>query len=331
MFVARKEGPMKRFLVAALCMAGAAPVWADEFYHDFRKGPLPANIEWFQANKENVARLEPEGLRITLPRDWMHPYGGVGVSTTFGIQGDCEITTTYEILEAEEPPMGSYGVGVSLRVHYGPKELSNLSRVVRAGGRQIVLWNRAIEVDGKQKFPEDRVDCTDRIGRLRMKRVGTMLHYLRAAGEAGEEFQEAGKVEIGANEIRRVQLVGINGRQPVSADVRFIDLRIRSDGPLPAPGEAPAGAAASGLPSPRILWWGLTAVLIALAMALPVVLRRRRVDATTTEAADPAEPAASGEMLEVQCPGCHKRLKVAAASAGKKVKCPGCAAAFVAR
>lgn len=318
-----------RCVVLALALFAGSRACADEFYHDFRSGTLPRGLALFQAKKEGVVKIEPEGLRITVPKDWEHPFGGVGVSTTFGLKGDFEITTTFEILEAETPPAG-FGVGVTLRVVKAEpsNELANLSRVVRAKDRQVVLWSRSVEIPGaKPKYPEGAVPCTDKVGRLRLKRVGPMLHYLWAPGTEGGEFKEIKNLEFGDNDIKRVVLVGFNGRQPANADVRFFDLRIDSGADNPAP--QPAAAPVVGPPAdrPRSYWWLITAVsaaaLVGIALAIGVVVRRRRPSTS-------AEAAPIREALELRCPHCEKRLKVPSSAAGKKVKCPGCAAAFVA-
>src|SRR5438874_1689046 len=70
--------------------AQAARAGTVEFYHDFRGQPLPAELTWFNAADGKFFRQEPEGLRIVIPRTWIHPWGGIGFRTSFGFGGDFE-------------------------------------------------------------------------------------------------------------------------------------------------------------------------------------------------------------------------------------------------
>ena len=79
------------------------------YYHDFRGRPLPAELTRFQVN-DNLLQFEPQGLRITFPKTYGHPLGGVGVETGKA-QGDFDITATVEVLSLE-PPKGGPGMAV---------------------------------------------------------------------------------------------------------------------------------------------------------------------------------------------------------------------------
>jgi len=218
-------------VVVVLALSGSTAL-GENHYFDFRSRSLPDNLILFNAPEGNkIIRPENEGLRISIPESYIHPYGGIGAMTTFGVKGDFEITATYEILQADKPTTG-FGVGLSLRVHKQEpsKEVANIARLVRAKGQQIVLCNRSLELPGKKpQYPEFRTPCTDKIGRLRLKRVGTALTYSHANGAIGEKFDEIHTLEFGADQIRRVDLVGMTGRQPCNMDARFLDLRIQDE------------------------------------------------------------------------------------------------------
>ena len=80
-----------------------------EVYIDFRGRPLPPEIRVSGPEKAAFIRPEPEGLRVTLPKD-RYDLGAVKFDLVTAVKGDCEVTATLDILEAEEPP-DELGVG----------------------------------------------------------------------------------------------------------------------------------------------------------------------------------------------------------------------------
>src|SRR5262245_5238604 len=323
---------MKRLMTIVLVAGLASPVWTqdgpkwrDEFYHDFRGKPLPDGLTLFQVKNEQFIKTEPEGLRVTIPNDFIHPFGGIGVRTTFGIQGDFEIAATVEILEAEEPPPGGYGVGAILRLYKAEPspDFVNLARLHRAGDKQVIMWEQSIgPLDEKRKITAGPSQCTDKLIRLRIKREGTTLHFSWAPGLAGDDFRKLRQFEFGGDDLRYAALVGVTGRQKCNLDARFLDLRIRSGGMVAAAAPVAAKAAPSSSEAERNYWWLLTVavvvVLLGSGLALARLLRRRGRGTSA--------PAAVG-AIAVQCPSCQKRLKVPATMTGKKVKCPACGVA----
>ena len=267
----------------ALGQGGGVNKYVNEFHHDFRSRPLPPELSEFQVTEEAVVKVEPAGLRVTLPKTWIHPFGGVGVKTAFGIVGDFEITTAYEILQAETPPSG-YGVGVGLRVYKAEpsKELANVAYVVRSAAQPLMLWSRLIEAPGeKTKYPEGTTPWPDSIGRLRLKRTGTTLSFLAAPGLVGEDYQEIHAAEFGGNDIRAVALIGFTGRQSCTLDARFLDLRIKSSGPTVAPavgqqGAPPQNPGSRGWVSALVLLGLGSTFVFVLGLGAWVYLRQRR-------------------------------------------------------
>jgi hypothetical protein len=330
---------MTTSLLVLLTFAPGQPATADTYY-DFRGQPLSPELTVFPA-KEGVVKVEQDGLRITLPRSWIHPFGGVGVKTASGLRGDFEVTAGFEVLQADVPDTG-FGVGVCLGVQRaGSRELANLCRLVRDNGKPILYWEYSIEKepDAKLDYKAASIPGPAKEGRLRLKRTGSTLHFLWSPGTKGEEFQEIHKAEFGAGDIKHVRLVGLTGRQPRDLDARFLDLRIRSAAP-PVAAQAPEKGPASTPPAPgaRSFWWLLTLAVIVLVVAGGAVLMRlgktKRSSALQPreEAPVPAtkKSAAAEKPVEVQCPSCHKRLKLSASMVGKKVKCPGCGTALLA-
>jgi len=295
------------------------------FYHDFRGRPIPHELTLFNAEEGKFFRFEPEGLRITIPKTWIHPWGGIGFWTSFGFGGDFEVTTTCEILQADAPPSG-YGVGVTLYVAK-PAGGAGIGRLVRVNDKQLLLCNQAIEGPGKNtSWPEKGSPCTDTLLRLRLKRTGTTLHYLWAQGTAGEDFKEIDQCEFGDSEIHRIRLTAGTGRQPCNLDVRLIDLRVRSQtSDLPAASSlSPAGAPSKS----RWQVWLVLALVLTLSVGLWLAVRQsRRARETSVRAVAPPEqgqPEATPLPISFACSGCGKTLKAKVELAGKKVKCPQC-------
>jgi hypothetical protein len=280
-------------LAIALCLvlacsstSGRADELPSEYYHDFRTKPLPPELTYFNADDGSMFRQEPEGLRITIPKTMIHPWGGVGFRTSFGFKGDFEVTTTYEILQAEAPPAGGFGVGVCLYVAKpGTAGGSSLARLVRAGDTQVVFW----DFDRGEGAPKPRWDggmdhCADKVGRLRMKRTGTMLHHLWASGTQGDDFKEINQSEFGDDEIARVRLCALTGRQPCDVSVRLLDLRIRSqsmDQPVPV-----------AVPRRQSVWWAVALVIVLSLGVFLAVRTSRRAGKQPGHAGAEPQPAA---------------------------------------
>ncbi len=254
------------------CLAGVGR--ADDYYHDFRTKPLPAEMTLFNGDDGATIRQEPQGLRITIPKTYIHPWGGVGMRTSFGFEGDFEVTLSYEILHAETPLTG-FGVGVALYVAKPDGAGgSGIYRLVHPGDAQVVFrdLDRG-EAAPKPRYVGGMAPCTEKIGRLRLKRTGTTLHYLWAAGTEGEEFVEFDQAEFGADPIARIRFAALTGRQPCDLDVRLFDLRIRSQKV-----EHAAMVAGPTLAAPIRwrLWVALGLVLLLALGGLLAVLTRRR-------------------------------------------------------
>jgi Protein of unknown function (DUF1583) len=239
-----------------------------EFYHDFRGRPLPPELTWFHIDNDKTLQVEPEGVRIKIPKTWIHPWGGVGLKTAFGLKGNFEVTTAYEIIEAETPPDG-FGVGVCLFVGTGDRKGASAARLVKANGNQVALW----DITQDPQSLSGVVPCADKIGRLRLTRMGTVLYYLMAPGLESNDFKIFHQHEFGNADIEYVRLGALNGRTQSNVDVRLLDLRIRDQ--MKA---APIDAA----PLKSFRGWLAAAVVIflivaaSLALGLWFFVRRRR-------------------------------------------------------
>jgi hypothetical protein len=262
-----------------------------------------------------LIKVEAEGLRITLPKD-RESLSQVGFSIPLKVHGNFEITATFEIVEAETPKIG-YGVGATM----GVDDRARVGRYARPRGEQVILWDFWPVVDSVRKFEGGASPCVVTVGRMRLQRIGTILHFLWSAETSGENFDEIHTTEYGIEDTRFFTFVAESSGQPCAVDIRLVDIRIRSvseNAPI-IQWSAAAVAALCVVAGGGLLGWRL----VKRKGAQPR-LETPETKMTNEEAA----VAVSTAAVELECPNCHKRLKVLAHVVGKKVKCPGCNATF---
>jgi hypothetical protein len=277
--------------LAFVALALAQPPAEDKKYphdvhFDFRGKPLPPELTLTPNGSEQFVKSEPEGLRITLPKD-RADLAPVELRTRFMLKGDFEITAALEILQAEKPK-GGFGVGASIFVNkLEPRaEGATFGWLLRSGGKELIFWDRGFVKKGEApQYDIDYRPCTDKSLRLRLKRTGAQLSYLLGIGLIGDQFEELPPKTFGPNDIERALVRITTGRQRASVDVRLIDLRIRS-GAVPA---APIPVVEPPPVQPSRSWL-LAALCVALALTLPVTIifalllfRRRRIGADQTD------------------------------------------------
>jgi hypothetical protein len=300
-----------------------------EATHDFRGRPPPPGMVPFGPLKDGFIKAEPEGLRITLPRD-RDNMTTVGLSMALTLGGDFDITTAFEVLQADPPPPGTktYGVGLLMSVN----EAARVGRLTRANDWQVATWDRWATVDGKRRFLFASSPATGKAGRLRLQRVGTTLHFLWSPDTAGDNFNEISRCDFGAEDVTllRLELSTDTGDQPGALDLRLLDLKVRSDtlaaGQVFDPEEAPRIRSKGWLVAAGLLGLGLLVAWVALRVCLSL-RGRRRTGKTSEPVAAPGSPAGPGAAelpVSFACPGCGKKLRARPDRAGKKVLCPHC-------
>ncbi len=284
--------------------------------YDFRGKPLPKEMHVLSSELVHFVHSEPEGLRITLPKDRTELQPLV-LGTRFGLEGDFEITVTLEILDAEPPPTG-YGAGATFFINKQdkPGAGATIGRLLRPNGKDILLVDH---VFGKgHNPPHEAVESlsTDKRLRMRFKRTGAKLSYHVAPGLQDTKFEELWATNFGTDDIRQVIMIVTTGKQPAGIDVRWIDLRIRSagvHGPMPP---MPTEPSRLWLVTALLAAFGvLVVLLVSIAAALFLQRRWQQLDVV-----------AAGFTL-FDCPHCGKRLKAKTELAGKNVKCPKCGTA----
>jgi hypothetical protein len=290
---------------------------------DFRGRPLPPDIVPYGPQTDAFIKVQAEGLRITLPRD-RPGRPPLGLTMPLTVAGDFEITTTLEILEADEPDPDTrtYGVGVLLSLN----QAARIGRLSRAQGKQVVTWDRWGEVAGKRKFLVGDAPCSDKGVRLRLKRVGTNLDFLWAPEGAGDRFTSIHQCEFGADDITelRWELNPQLGDRPALLDFRLVDLTVRSGNltanPVPATEEKNSSGG-------WLVLAALLAFVILSSLAAWAVVRHRRPKerpAVATGQEENEEPTTALPQVSFPCSGCGRNLKAKAALAGQKVKCSQC-------
>lgn len=273
------SAPTRHFLVLLLFVAPLAVFAQDkgptDFTCDFRnQRELPAGLELVNDRDREFCRLEPEGLRITIPRTATHGLGGVGVRTTFAMPGDFDVIVTAQVLSAERPPTGS-GSGITM---YLPtvtgKDAVFIGRMHTKKGKQILLCSRQHIDETGQHWAQHPRPCEESLLRIRLKRTGKTVSYQFAPGVEGGTFEEVHREEFGDDPIERIRLTAANQQTEAAMDIRVLQLQVRSDFP-PLPAEPRAERA--GLRLVKLLLVGIGAVLVA-GLAAYVWKRRRSFD-----------------------------------------------------
>ena len=108
-------------------------------------------------------------------------------------------------------------------------------------------------------------------GKLRLKRQGTVLHYLVADGES-DEFVELREAEFSEGDLSQLYFAAQTGGSPTPVDVAWTDLEVRA-GQLVRPYQPPEAP-----PIWPILLFGVGGVLlIVLAVAWQWLRARRSI------------------------------------------------------
>jgi serine/threonine-protein kinase len=317
-------------LFQAQAPAPAAQALRDELYQDFRGNkPIHTALHWGGLDGEEVIEPGEKGLRIqlTAKRTRKDP---VCLVLGAGIKGDMEVTTGFELLEANPPKEGN-GVGFELYVMLDTptNEAIALVRVKRPDGSDGYICTHMQTVEGKRRYQTTTPPAAGKSGQLRMTRTGKA--FTLWAAEEGGAFRELARYELEPSVLKMVRIAAYPGGAIEPVDVRIHDLRVRAEGELAA-----GGAAATAVTTRPAVGrtWLVAAEVAALAGTLALVpllvwvrARRRRTAAAAPRPAKPTSPAAApakARGLSLTCPGCAKRINAKGELAGKKARCPSC-------
>jgi hypothetical protein len=263
-------------VTSVILFAAAFPAQAPAsgFEFDFRGGkPLPSELTLVGPNVGAVARLEAEGLRLTLPTDGQAT-SGWGVGLRFALAGDFEVTGTFELLSIA-PPEGGAGAGVAINALPAPdwKKFAKIGRFLRADAGDVYVaetWNKG----RPQDYHRQVLPTVSRTGMVRLMRRGSVLHYL-AANAAGGEFREIAAWEFGPEDFSMVRFIANNNGSPTPVEARLLNLRVTADA-KPLAADQIAVEIQELKPRSPLAWIvGMIAAALLIATGVRVVVRRR--------------------------------------------------------
>jgi serine/threonine protein kinase len=300
-----------------------------DFYQDFRGGKPPVlPLTPFGSDVQEVTRSEKEGFRITLPRNRTQT-DQVGLELRAPVKGNFEITSSYEILQADVPKSG-HGVGFDLFVEIdSPKlDMTEVLRICRVNEGEVYTCARISTDDqGKRTYNHDFIPSTAKSGRLRIARIGREATLWAAEGATGE-FKELCRYDLGTEDVHLICVNAFPGHAQNFLDLRILDLRVHSLNSseitaLEQLAERKSDRSRGGLAAVGLL--GLIVIVTAFGVWY-VAVRSRRGGPVTSEIPVNSKQAESeeGTPISLQCPHCRKGLKARAYLAGKKVRCPYC-------
>lgn len=266
---------MKTCVLLVVLGVGASTAAAGEWSVDFRgQPPDPQLVKLLGANPLKVIQTDSRGLRITQPA---RPAGTepVGISPRFRVQGDFEITTAFQILQATKPTAG-HGIGVSIWISRktATRDAAWIGCYLTPQGNVLAATHASTGPDGKRRFGGAKPVPTEGLaGSLRLKRTGSTLQFLAATDTSGT-FREISELAWGPEDLNTIRVAAEAADSPGVLDVLIKDLHIQTSPPVVV-------AAGSG-PRPvllAVLWAGLGFVLAALCGGVGLLLWRRRFGA----------------------------------------------------
>ncbi len=205
-----------------------------EYTQPFRGPETCPGWELHGPDAEPCVHFEPAGLRIALPAGRPPSGQGTGASLPLAVQGDFEVTVSFEILHEPDPNEAGHQTRASVEILLErtrpARNMAAISRRIGAEGSQFTAWR--VLRDENAAEPEDvrwhAIDTTAKVGRLRLKRTGSVLAYAVAEGPDGE-FTLLRQFPFGAENLKALRLVGGTGGPRVALEVRFTDFHVRAE------------------------------------------------------------------------------------------------------
>jgi|SRR5581483_6288089 len=302
-----------------------------EYVHPL-KGPVEGRPLLFVGDEaDKFVKLEPEGLRITLPAGFDGERPTHGVNTAMVASGDFEISAAFEVLKEPGPgEAGSKGTKVHLLVTVDkpPWDLAGFSRhLMPKFATRYTAWHNQWNQDTRKNKQEIKwFEAKSTKWRFRLTRKDTVLsYYLAEADEA--DFRLLQQYLFVGDDVKDIRVVATTGGPKAALDVRVTDLRIRAES-LPNLGVVPTdGMVPAEPPEERpirgrwLIWLALGLAVVVLVGVTFAVWHRRRAQGASVS--DPRGESSAFDVA-VRCTKCGANLRVKAGLAGKRVKCPQC-------
>jgi hypothetical protein len=231
----REKFPEPRGLQPADAPRSTAVQSPGRFVWDFRQGVDEGNMALLPGSSfEEVRQATPEGFRCTLPPGF-DPVRYCGLRLRFDLRGDFEITAGFQILSLPPGERGTHP-GAKICLRDGQQEGAILERLHLHDGTKNFSACR-VRAKGEEKVYDCRNTPTEATsGRLRLRRAGTMIHYLFAPGDS-KEFVELWATDFPETEIQQVELAAQAGGAPTGIDVLWTDLDVQADALVGIAGE----------------------------------------------------------------------------------------------
>jgi hypothetical protein len=258
--------------LAFVCLLWTATPAASEgggvvYHQDFRGGQFDnGSLTLVGVGAAKLVEPTPDGLVVRLPRGLGHPEP-IGIAPRFLLSGDFDVVVSFEILRSDEAREG-YGVGLSMLIEADTpaRDALTIERLdVPDQGQTITSTHITRAPDGGPRYSPVRVPARSRGGRLRLHRLGPIVHSSYDDGTGS--FEQLGEVEFGTDDVVIVRIGADTGWSDHGVEVLLEDLRIEAEG-LPPPG--------ASAPRRRPVWiYVASAGLLALPAAWALVVRRR--------------------------------------------------------
>jgi serine/threonine protein kinase len=313
---------------------GAAPTNLKATFHqDLRMAELTTPL--LRPIGEEV-RFERSGVRITMAPENRVPRP-TGIVANFKVQGDFEITGTYEILKADRPKTG-YGVGVSMYAAINPddNDAVSLARRVMTSGKTMFLSDRMQPPNEPPPHKTNTLASRTTTGELRLKRVGAQILFLVREGD-DRQFALVEALPWKRFDIRWIQFGGNTGSaKNCGLDVRLLDLTIRAEA-LPGAVETVEDSSTGEVGVFGKRGWLTAGLVMGLTLSICIFVgvwfsfRGRRVAVPTLlpDEHSHVQVQTTAPGVAFTCSGCRRNLKAKAEWVGKKIKCPECGTIIV--
>lgn len=257
---------------ATLCLLGAALIClqspAEERGQRFQGKGFDAKL--FRAtgsNTQRVMRVDPGGLRITLPPDHSSDVP-VGLVFRHRIGGDFTITMAFQLVKADVPAAGgNAGVSIWIKAASPTQDAATFGRMTRPSGKHVVFTHQALTPPGKKRQHRNgpAVDTEAVAGRLRLVRDGDVLTYLFAPGES-DTFQTIEQTQFTTEVIETIRFAVEKAGGTTSVDAHIKAVTVSAD---------EIGAARPPLARTNWLYWLAGGLAVPLILAGILWLRRK--------------------------------------------------------
>jgi RNA polymerase sigma factor (sigma-70 family) len=216
--------------------AGTRPSPMQSVTESFRGGRFNrALLKWSGRAPQRFFRLEPEGLRMTLPSQ-DGPAQPLGVALRPTIRGDFELEATFELLTIDRPEHEGRA-GLTVYFFMDDQEWNGLWFGKMNDGLRGAVFVTG-QRTGDRSRGEERIDkFTDAVAagggsgtfRLRVVRRGSEFRFFAADGETGA-FQQLKTVAVSRADVRILRFAAEpGGLRNVMVDGRLVEFTVKAE------------------------------------------------------------------------------------------------------